>query len=52
MTLLARAFPEMDVNAAEVPQATALGAAMAIHDTWNPQPLPRNLIALHPYRAF
>lgn len=51
MTLLARAFPEMEVNAAEVPQATALGAAMAIHDTWNPQPLPRNLIALHTYRA-
>ena len=46
MYKLARAFPEMEVFAAEVAQATALGAALAIHDAWNRNPLPNNLIAL------
>lgn len=46
MSLLARAFPEMEVFAAEIPQATALGAALAIHRFWNKSPLPKNLISL------
>ncbi|MCW5921339.1 MAG: hypothetical protein KIS77_03280 [Saprospiraceae bacterium] len=49
MSLLARAFPEMEVFAAEVPQATALGAALAIHRFWNKKPPPQNLIALKRY---
>lgn len=35
MRLLADAFPEMEVYAATVPQATAMGAALAIHEHWN-----------------
>ena len=46
MRLLAAAFPELDVFAAEIAQATALGAAMAIHNQWNPKPIPDNLISL------
>lgn len=46
MTFLADAFPQMEVYAAEIPHATALGAAMAIHSFWNPKPMPRHLIKL------
>ncbi|MBC7774716.1 MAG: hypothetical protein H7246_04695 [Phycisphaerae bacterium] len=46
LTLMAEAFPEIEVFAAEVAQATALGAAMAIHPCWNKKPLSKNLISL------
>lgn len=49
MNLLAAAFPQHDVYAASVAQATALGAALAIHQDWNPQPIPADCIALQPY---
>jgi len=49
MTLLARAFPTIEVFAAEVAQATALGAALAIHRYWNQKPIPENLISLKKY---
>lgn len=49
MTLLAQAFPEMEIFASEVAQATALGAALAIHRHWNQEPLPQNLIYLKKY---
>ena len=49
MNLLARAFPEKEVFAAEIPQATALGAALAIHRFWNKKPIPENLISLKKY---
>ncbi len=48
MALLASAFPQLNVSAATVAQATALGAALAIHDSWNPLPLPDNLVQLRP----
>ena len=35
MHLLASAFPQLEVYAASVAQATALGAALAIHPSWN-----------------
>ncbi len=35
MNLLAERFPDMEVLAAEVPQATALGAALAVQGVWN-----------------
>jgi len=44
MTLLAEAFPRHEVYAATVAQASALGAAVAIHDVWNNKPLPKDLI--------
>lgn len=46
MNLLAKAFPKMEVYAASVAQATALGAALAIHKEWNKKEIPHNLIDL------
>jgi sugar (pentulose or hexulose) kinase len=49
MQLLAAIYPAMRVYAATIPQASALGAAMAMHEYWNVQPFPSNLIALKAY---
>ena len=49
MSLLAAAFPQTAVYAASVAQATALGAALAIHDHWNQHPLPREIVELKLY---
>jgi len=49
MHLLAKAFSGMQVYAASVPQASSLGAAMALHDTWNNNPLPGGLVEVKPY---
>lgn len=46
MHLLAKAFPAIEVYAATVAQASALGAALAIHHQWNSKPLPDNIIDL------
>lgn len=46
MHLLAAAFPEIEVYAASVAQATSLGAALAIHEHWNTGALPEGLIEL------
>jgi sugar (pentulose or hexulose) kinase len=46
MHLLALGFPEFEVYAASVAQASALGAALAIHDEWNTQSIPADLIKL------
>ena len=49
MHMLATSFPMMEVSAAAVSQASAIGAALAIHDAWNPLPIPSNLIELKSY---
>ena len=49
MNLLAGIFPQIEVYAASMAQATALGAAMAIHNAWNKNPLPNNIIQLQYY---
>jgi sugar (pentulose or hexulose) kinase len=46
MNLLATAFPEVEVFAASIPQSTARGAALAIHNAWNNKPVPSDLIEL------
>jgi len=51
MHLLAAAFPQLEVFAASMPQATALGAALAIHQHWNSKPVPNDLITLKYYSA-
>jgi sugar (pentulose or hexulose) kinase len=51
MSLLAKSFPEIEVYAATVPQASALGAALAIHEVWNTKSLPGNIIDLKYYSA-
>ena len=47
MNLLAEAYPTMAVYAASVPQASALGAAMVVHKTWNSKAIPNRLIKLN-----
>jgi len=49
MYLLAEAFPKIEVYAASVPQASALGAALAIHQHWNEKQLPSDIIDLKLY---
>lgn len=51
MNLLASFFPEMEVYASSIPQATAIGAALAIHHTWNGNAFPDNIIALKHYHS-
>ena len=46
MYLLAAAYPEMEVYAASVAQASAIGAALAIHNSWNKKKAPENIISL------
>ncbi len=41
---LKMAFPEITFYAAELAQASSLGAALAIHEQWNSKPLPKDLI--------
>jgi sugar (pentulose or hexulose) kinase len=50
MNLLAQSFPEMEVYAASMAQASALGAALAIHNSWNPKPIQNDLIDLKFYK--
>lgn len=49
MYLLAKAFTEIEVYSASVAQATALGAALAIHKHWNSRPMPVDIIDLKLY---
>ncbi|TDO19577.1 FGGY-family carbohydrate kinase [Pedobacter duraquae] len=49
MHLLASAYPEIEVFAASMAQATAVGTALAIHHAWNTKPLPTDLIELKYY---
>jgi sugar (pentulose or hexulose) kinase len=49
MHLLARSFPDTEVFTASIPQATAMGAALAIHRQWNNAPLPGDIIELKYY---
>ena len=49
MNLLAQAMPDIEVFAASMAQASALGAALVIHSTWNPNPIPKDLIELKYY---
>ncbi|GAB3316253.1 hypothetical protein GCM10027299_06220 [Larkinella ripae] len=51
MNLLAAAFPQIEVFAASMAQATALGSALAIHSYWNSKPLPGDTIELKHYTA-
>ena len=49
MYLMAEAFPTIEVYAASVAQASALGAALVIHQHWNNKPLPANIIEMKLY---
>ena len=45
--LLASKMHMYDVYSAKISQASALGAAIAIHDSWNPNPLHTELIKIN-----
>lgn len=49
MHLLAAFFPGVEVFAASMAQATAVGAALAIHQAWNTKALPTDIIELKYY---
>lgn len=49
MNLLAAAFPQLEVFAASVAQATAIGAALSIHKYWNTKTVPGDMIELKYY---
>ena len=49
MYLLAAAFPEMEVYAATMAQASATGAALIFHQHWNRKEIPADLIDLKLY---
>ena len=49
MNLMAQAFPLLEVYAASMAQATAMGAALAIHKHWNSHPIPGDIITLKMY---
>jgi hypothetical protein len=51
MNLLALSFPQLEVYATSMAQATALGAALAIHKSWNKKSVPNTLIRLQYYSA-
>lgn len=50
MNLLAEAFPDLEVYASSTVQASALGAALAIHENWNQKTIPKDLIDLKFYK--
>jgi len=49
MNMLALLFPELEVFAASMAQATAIGTALAIHHCWNRKPVPNDMIELKYY---
>ena len=49
MNLLALVFPDIEVFAASMAQATAIGAALAINKSWNKKPAPNDIIELKYY---
>lgn len=51
MHLLANEFKGMEVFAASMAQASAVGAALAIHSAWNMKPVPNDIIGLKYYSA-
>lgn len=49
MHLLSAAFPKIEVYAASIAQASAMGAALAIHRHWNTKALPADAMDLKYY---
>ncbi|MEO9146977.1 MAG: FGGY family carbohydrate kinase [Ginsengibacter sp.] len=46
MNLLASCFPDIEIFAASMAQATAMGAALCIHESWNEKEIPHDIIEL------
>ena len=52
MNLLANAYLNIEVYASKIAQATAIGAAMAVHKQWSSYELPTDIIHLKKYTFF
>jgi sugar (pentulose or hexulose) kinase len=52
MSLLANAYPEIQVFKASVAQASAIGAALVIHNEWNHRDFSSGLIKLQSFEQF
>ena len=50
MNLIANAYQHIEVYAASIPQASALGAALVLHSSWNSKQIPNDLVQLQFYR--
>jgi sugar (pentulose or hexulose) kinase len=46
LNLLSAAFPGQEIFAASIPHASALGAALAIHEQWNSKTMPGEIIRI------
>lgn len=46
MNLLAKTFPHIEIYAASMAQASAIGTALSIHKAWNKKSLPNDIIEL------
>lgn len=46
---LVKAYPNLQIYAANIAQATSIGAALAIHDQWNKQPIPESFLEITQY---
>ncbi len=51
MELLQSFLPEWNIFTAENPRASALGAALAIHDSWQVEPIPEGVSPVKRFRA-
>jgi sugar (pentulose or hexulose) kinase len=51
MQLLSLSFPEQEIYAATVAQASAIGAALAIHKEWNTNLIPSQIVKLKQYKT-
>lgn len=49
MNMLAKGYSQYEVFAAAIPQASAIGAALVVHEKWNTKAIPNNLISLQYY---
>lgn len=49
MNLLAAHFPHLEIFAASMAQATAVGTALSIHNVWNKKQVPNDIIELKYY---
>lgn len=46
MHLLSEYYNDKEVYAASIPQASAMGAALSVHQIWNSMPIPSDMISL------
>ena len=51
MSLLAHFYSTFEVYAASVPQATAIGAALVMHQHWNESDIPASIVKLKRYNS-